>query len=267
MLGKLIKHEFKAFSRSMIPLLIVFLSFSAMFFVWIMKWNGLVHEEDSYVISSLLIFILPVYMYTFIAIFFLSYVKCVLRFRQTMFSNEGYLMRTIPVKTSSHLIAKLLVAFIWFIISYVCFFVVMQLMTLSPERSFISSFTYSFRNYFGDNAKEIALNFLSFLQHFLYIQLLLIAGVTIGNSASEHKTAASIAAVIILNMLVAFVAGIVIAFLRVSLDTDSMTPTLLGTYSEELSMAERAKDIVQIVFTILFFIFTCRTIDKNCDIE
>lgn len=274
MLGKLIKYEFKAFSRKMIPLLIVFCSFSALIWVNAFKWDTwkqMLNADFAYALVTLFVFIVPIYIICFGAILFLSYINCVVRFNKTMFSNEGYLMRTIPVKTSSHLISKLLVAFVWFLISYACFAVMISLLTLSSDQSLVSAFRETFGEMVGDSVSRFIVNFLSALVIFLYIQLLLIAAVTIGNRASDHKTAASVAAAILLNILVAFTTGIANAVVYAILDIDPADASSLLTVSDSSEQSAAVGDYIQaavkILFIILFFIFTCRTIDKNCDIE
>ncbi len=46
----------------------------------------------------------------------------VLRFHKNLYSNEGYLMFTLPVKPQMLLASKTIVAFSWIIISFIVFY-------------------------------------------------------------------------------------------------------------------------------------------------
>lgn len=116
MLGKLLKHEFKATGRH-------FLLMYA-FFIIITVFNKIFMEitvsNDFWQMFQVLFMI--AYVLTCAAIFVLTTVLIITRFYKNMMCDEGYLMFTLPVTVSQHIISKCLVAFVWSILSAVVFF-------------------------------------------------------------------------------------------------------------------------------------------------
>lgn len=106
MLGKLIKHEFKATGR-VIPFL--YLGIAAMGLV---GYIGLkLNSEAVGVLSCAVMFLgsIGVYIATLALI--------AMQFYKSMFSNQGYLTMTLPVSTGKILFSKSLVAFLWILAS------------------------------------------------------------------------------------------------------------------------------------------------------
>lgn len=112
MLNKLLKYEFKDTAR-IIPLFyLISLIFAGM--VLSAKTLGISWFE---ITSSVLVLLMG------IAVAITTLVVIVLRFYRNLYSNEGYLMFTLPVKPQLLLASKAIVAFCWMIASYlVCFF-------------------------------------------------------------------------------------------------------------------------------------------------
>ena len=122
MLGKLLKHEFKAVNRLMIPLHLglILITIVGRFYVqFVMNrphvnysnytlrmWEGLM---DVLLISA--------YVIALIAIFIITWLYLdILRFRKNLFTDEGYLMHTLPASAAEHIAAKLTVSTVWQIV-------------------------------------------------------------------------------------------------------------------------------------------------------
>lgn len=106
MLGKLIKYDLKSTSRILV-IIHVFLILSALFMRFLI--TGRV-EEDLFMASggSDVFYTLLVMVYTLVIIG-ASFATCMvvaIRFYRHLFSDEGYLTNTLPVKRSTHLLAK-----------------------------------------------------------------------------------------------------------------------------------------------------------------
>ncbi len=263
MLRKLFKYEFKSFSRMMFPLLLVFLLFSAIIKVFtlngISTYMNLSNHYSAWI--TFFIFLIPIYAISFVAILCLTFVNGVIRFNKSMFSNEGYLMRTIPVKTSTFLTTQLIVAFIWFIISSLCImlsFVIFQSWLKSNSSQDLAEYIINaIKSYFGESISEILIYIISKFITFLYVQLLLIFSVTLASKSSNHKNAVAIAIAIVINIAVNFVntliCGITLVILNMTTD-----------YSEIVS---NETTVLRVIFIVLFFILTCLFIDKKSDME
>ena len=107
MLGKLIKHEFKQTAHSVIA---VYGVAAAMMVLMLLSyltdvtWIGVLG-------SSLLVF-------TGILAVIMTLVAVLTNFQRSLYSNQGYLTFTLPVKCSRLLLSKVIVSAIWIIISY-----------------------------------------------------------------------------------------------------------------------------------------------------
>ena len=104
MLGKLVKYDFKATARIMLPVFVVMLSLSAVFALMIR-----LRVENGFIFS-----LMTTALFTTMAGSGIATVVCIAnRFNQGLLKNEGYLSFALPVKTSTHIGAKLLNGVIW----------------------------------------------------------------------------------------------------------------------------------------------------------
>lgn len=114
MLGKLIKHEWRAFWK--IPAFVsLFLAIFTIFGVIVL--NAKIWETENPVIQSLAAFVLLFYSIALIVISFVTVLYTALRFYKNIYSDEGYLMHTLPVTQKSLIFSKLIVSYAWTIIT------------------------------------------------------------------------------------------------------------------------------------------------------
>ena len=116
MLGKLIKHEFRATGRLMAPL------FGALLLLaLVVRANDLVFQHvESYsaflnILNTLLII---AYVLALIGVMIFSTVLMIKRFHQNFLTDEGYLMFTLPTGVHSLLWSKLITAALFFIFTF-----------------------------------------------------------------------------------------------------------------------------------------------------
>lgn len=113
MLSKLIKHEFNATARMLLPLYLVLIVLTIM--------DRIVLNLD--IFKGVLIFvprfITFAYVVSMIAIAVVTFVIIILRFYKNLMTDEGYLMFTLPAKSHQLIDSKLVVSFIWSIASVV----------------------------------------------------------------------------------------------------------------------------------------------------
>lgn len=120
MLGKLIKYEFKACGRTFFPLYIGILVLAAI--------NGLCNNYNifsigdngtslSFSIENVQGILMLVLFALFVALFVLTILLTIQRFKKNLLDEEGYLMFTLPVSTKSLILSKYLVAIIFIALS------------------------------------------------------------------------------------------------------------------------------------------------------
>lgn len=107
MLGKLLKHEWKATARRY-GLFYLILAAITLFAAII---HGIPTDNVFYNMGEFAL--LAIYVISLIGVFFCSTGMAIVRFYKNMVSDEGYLTFTLPVKVWQLVFSKLLVAFVW----------------------------------------------------------------------------------------------------------------------------------------------------------
>ena len=104
MVGKLIKHEFMALSRMLVPMYIILLGLSVITRVIAF------FESDNLIYEIILVSAIIILSVGIVVSFVYTMVSCIIRFYRNLFSKEGYLTFTLPVSVNAHLLTKLFAA-------------------------------------------------------------------------------------------------------------------------------------------------------------
>lgn len=107
MLAKLLKYELRATARVLLPLyaVLVLIALGNRLLAELPLWDRGFHIPG--VIAGLVLFAMIV------AVLVITLVILIQRFYQTMTGEAGYLMLTLPVPVSMHILSKLLTAMLW----------------------------------------------------------------------------------------------------------------------------------------------------------
>ncbi|PHV70603.1 ABC transporter permease [Sporanaerobium hydrogeniformans] len=145
MLGKLLKYEAKATARTFIPIYIALLIVSAINRVF--RMNNI---EMGFTLSVLVIVGL------FIALGVITLIMIIQRFSKNLLSDEGYLMFTLPVKISDLILSKLIISFLWTVISGIV--AILAILILLGDATFFSQIkeliTVANWNYFLEGIRQ-----------------------------------------------------------------------------------------------------------------
>ena len=116
MLGKLLKYEFKATSRILLPLYGALLIFAFIVKIFIgTKLDGVNMDFLGGIPAVVSIF---TYGATMAAVFIVTIFIIIQRFYKNLLGDEGYLMNTLPVSTTSNISSKLISAIIWSLVVF-----------------------------------------------------------------------------------------------------------------------------------------------------
>ena len=191
MLGKLIKHEFRATGRLMAPL------FGALVLLaLVVRANDLVFQHvESYsaflnILNTLLII---AYVLALFGVMVFSTVLMIKRFHQNFLTDEGYLMFTLPTSVHSLLWSKLITAALFFIFTFLAeaLSVAIVVWRGGLAREMFTGFDDLFRamdSYYMANGLAFALEMLALLFVSLLVTCLLFyAPMSIGYSFANHK--------------------------------------------------------------------------------
>lgn len=117
MLRKLIKYEFRATARVMLPLYLVTILLALMtrastLWTKMVTFEGLTGQSFLALLSGI---IAVGFSLALIATFVVAVVLTIQRFRSNLMADEGYVMFTLPVSTHSLVWSKLIVSTVWFL--------------------------------------------------------------------------------------------------------------------------------------------------------
>ena len=191
MLGKLIKHEFRATGRLMAPLFGALLLLA----VFARVTNQILQQVPNptrvlYIVSVLLAI---VYVLAGLGMMVFSTVLMIKRFHQNFLTDEGYLMFTLPVSVHSLLWSKLLTAALFFLFTFAAELLALAIViwqggvSAGVYNNFISGLR-ELGSYYTGNGIAIALETFAMLFVSLLVTCLLFyAPMSIGYSFANHK--------------------------------------------------------------------------------
>ena len=147
------------------------------------------------------------------------------RFKGSVYDRQGYLTLTLPVSEHQIILAKLLGAFIWSIISSAVFFLSIYIIFATIDPNMVDSyfFDYLFVHYIENFWLTLISFFISTVAGILCIYL----SISIGQLFNEYRTALAVLAYIVIHIVLGFV--------------DMFSPSL--NYSMMMS-AEIFKDLI-----------------------
>ena len=137
MLRKLMKHEFRATARLMLPLYL-----AALVLALLSRLGDLATQHiavSGFNILDLLYGIITVgFAVALIAVPVVAFILMILRFRSNLLADEGYVMFTLPVSTHQLVWSKLLVSLVWFVGAVVVD--ALAMIVLAADRAFFRNF-------------------------------------------------------------------------------------------------------------------------------
>ncbi len=207
MLRKLIKYEFKATGRIMLPLYGALLGFSIINKIFIGTNMAEVNMDFLGGIPAIITMI--GYFVTMVAVFVGTLFITVQRFYKNLFGDEGYLMNTIPVKSSQNIVNKLVVSMVWTIISG--FIAATSIFVMAYEPGVLKEAIREFKNIYS----EIGLNIFGIIEFAIFgiVSLahqimMLYASLSIGQLFKSKKLLGGFAGFMILSIAQQSIIGI-----------------------------------------------------------
>lgn len=213
MTGKLIKHEWKIYSRTMLPFLIFIVIMTAVIAI-IDLIVGHTGAAESVLAEKLMPLWVIIYFCSSIAIAVIFLLKPAQRFSSNLFGDEGYLMQTLPCSKHALILSKGIVAGIWNLILAAVFnlSIVLNLVNLaqllpfvfteSEDLSFGKMFSLFADDFFGMETGTAVIYFIlglvcmvAFLINMMYMS------VTVGKLWKKHSTLGAIL-VLLASMIV-----------------------------------------------------------------
>ncbi len=275
MLGKLIRHEFKDTAKLM---LLIYALFAV---ITLFGSIVLAANADTYWLSTasevLLVVTMIFYGLSIFALFIVTYVYICVHFYKTMFSSQGYLTHTLPIKTTTIFHVKLGVSLVWLICSMALLILSLFLLAIAGTQGtifhvdpavwtdmvtdFEADTGFSFRTFFGILPVSILLSCLVFI-------LMVYTSSCIGQLFSKNKVAASVIAGVILYFVEQIVSSVLMVISNANFwltgifdDTSTTMPP------EFLNNTLTVSVVWSLCFCVVYYI-VCRVIlQKHLNLE
>ena len=205
MLGKLIKYEFKNTAKVMLILYAFIVAISIVGSIALRRYWFPTNDSDIADIATVSVLVL--YILAIFALFVITYVYMCIHFYKTMYSDQGYLTHTLPVRPLTTLHVKLFVSMIWMLLSFVLLFLsVIGLLTGMSSGEIWQEITseswQEIAAIYGMSPGSLVVYmivalFLSCMSYLLWIY----ASLSIGQLFDQHKIGASVIAGVVIYII------------------------------------------------------------------
>lgn len=226
MLGKLLKHEFKSTYKVMITIFAIMTAVTLLGMA-VFRLCDITSSTTPTSMVIVAIIYLVIYFISILAFMIISYVYLALHFYKTMYSAQGYLTHTLPVKPLTTFHVKSAVSVIWMLLVSILtalstFGLIYSLMDpmiwefISPDL-FASFENIAFELYGLTMVEYTALIIVSMILSPILTMMMIGLACSIGQLFSRQKVAASI------------VTGIILYFVNQMINTAVSIPQLVET--------------------------------------
>lgn len=277
MLGKLIKHEFRATGRTMLPLFAV-LSVMSVIAGISMRQLEFGQTDMPEFVEVVLILLFAAFFIVMVATVVVAFVIMISRFYKNLLGDEGYLMLTLPVDVHSHVWAKLIVSGIWFLATAVLICILMCLLALIISGSDIADIIAempSAKELFTQFFEYSGYNGLSLTVFILEVVLVTVVGVlntclnfyaamAIGHSFSDRKLLYSVLAFVAISIVWSLFETVLALFMGENFSTGIMLNYRNFAYSMNVLILQGL--LLSVVETIPLYFITTHCLKKRINL-
>ena len=200
MFWNLVRYEFKNVNKWYLALYGAVLALSALIGIQAKTYNNLPIKESQ---PILLIFLALVFGGLMITLGISTLILIIRRFKGSVYDRQGYLTLTLPVSEHQIILAKLLGAFIWSLISSAVFVLSIYIIVVIIEPNFIDFL--AFKDLFQQYLDSIGLYLISFILSTISGILCIYLAISIGQLFNEYRTALAVLAYIVIQIVLGFV--------------------------------------------------------------
>ena len=273
MLRKLLKHEFRATGRVMLPLfgLLVLASVGANLSI-----RGML-DSDSTFLSTLGTILIMLFTVAIVAVGIMAFILMINRFYKNLLQDEGYVMMTLPVSIHQQVWSKLIVSTVWFaatvlVIILACFVTAFDIRFMGALWQEVKNIVHAVIRY---NHMDIVVNGIGFLVELLLLCIMAsiafclraYSAMAIGFSRPNHKGLFSVASYIVIGVVVQILGGIGISLLN-----DSWFHRLLLGWEPQLSAVAAMHlgmwviILLMAVYSAVFYFLTVYFLQKHLNL-
>ncbi len=266
MFGKLLKHEFRATFRTLLPLILGLLGAAllARGSIWLMD------TVDNPAVNVFGGFMITIFVLACIAALVLTVVYMIVRFVKSVLSDEGYLTHTLPVSVHSILLSRLLVSFVSLLVITVSVVVSILVVTFHIEDA--QQILRVLKEIFLGQ-KEVgkvvillaAMLFLGFLVEILHFY----AAMSVGHSFANKKGGFSVLFYFVMyfaQQIVSTIALVVVLGAKFS-NTMTVEADGAGTFMEIPTSMLTVSLCISVVFGIAYYLLSWLMLKKRLNLS
>lgn len=199
MFWNLVRYEFKNVNKWYLALYGAVLALSGLIGIQAKTYNNLPIKESQ---PILLIFLALVFGGLMITLGISTLILIIRRFKGSVYDRQGYLTLTLPVSEHQIILAKLLGAFIWSLISSAVLVLSIYIILVIIEPN--SADFLAFKDLFQQYLDSISLSLISFILSTVASILCIYLAISIGQLFNEYRTALAVLAYIVIHVVLGF---------------------------------------------------------------
>ena len=200
MFWNLVRYEFKNVNKWYLALYGAVLVLSALIGIQARTYNDIPIKESQ---PILLIFLALVFGGLMITLGISTLILIIRRFKGSVYDRQGYLTLTLPVSEHQIIMAKLLGAFIWSLISSAVLVLSIYIILVIIEPNSVNFL--AFKDLFQQYLDSIGLYLISFILSTISGILCIYLAISIGQLFNEYRTALAVLAYIVIQIVLGFV--------------------------------------------------------------
>ena len=199
MFWNLVRYEFKNVNKWYLALYGAVLALSGLIGIQAKTYNNLPIKESQ---PILLIFLALVFGGLMITLGISTLILIIRRFKGSVYDRQGYLTLTLPVSEHQIIMAKLLGAFIWSLISSAVLVLSIYIILVIIEPNSVDFL--AFKDLFQQYLDSISLSLISFILSTVASILCIYLAISIGQLFNEYRTALAVLAYIVIHVVLGF---------------------------------------------------------------
>ena len=199
MFWNLVRYEFKNVNKWYLALYGAVLALSGLIGIQAKTYNNLPIKESQ---PILLVFLALVFGGLMITLGISTLILIIRRFKGSVYDRQGYLTLTLPVSEHQIILAKLLGAFIWSLISSAVLVLSIYIIVVIIEPNSVN--LLAFKDLFQQYLDSISLSLISFILSTVASILCIYLAISIGQLFNEYRTALAVLAYIVIHVVLGF---------------------------------------------------------------
>lgn len=266
MLGKLMKYELGAAGRLLIPFWLGLLAMG-IFTNIMMRLSNATNAVWINALTAMFIFL---FFICCMVVGVMAIVAIVMRFRQSMLSQEGYLTHTLPVSVHQLVWSRMLVATLYLLATTLVIFVSILAAVFKVE--LVSDMLDMFQMLFQEIWEAFQMHGVAFILEFL--ALIVASGLTtclvfytalsIGHSFANHKMLLSVVFYFVIQTVVQIISTVELVFISYSASTPQIFSDLSPTQSVHTLLLTLI--IHCVIYGAIFYLLTTQMLKRRLNL-